>query len=101
MTKKIFIGTLVCSTLCILSIFTAVGFAIGDKVARENAFAEERLQTLKHQTELEKDTRVQYTISEKERGIVYFVTKDEIVTYRLSRDNLFTYNWQKNEEFPL
>lgn len=101
MTKKVFIGTLVCSALGVLSIFTAVGFAIGDKVARENAFAEERLQTLKYLTELEKDTRVQYTIAEKEREIVYFVTKDEIVAYRLSHDNLFSYNWQKTEEFPL
>ena len=101
MTKKIFIGTLVCSTLSVLSVFTAVGFAIGDKVARENAFAEERLQTLKYLTELEKDARVEYTIAEKERETVYFVTKDEIVAYRLSHDNLFFYNWKKTEEFPL
>ena len=101
MTKKRDISWLIASIVLLVAVLALVGCVIGDSVARGNAFAEERLQTLRYLTEHEKNTEVQYTIKIERQDTVYFVTKTEIVKYQLRQINVFVYDWRKVEEFPL
>lgn len=101
MTKKRDISWLIATIILLVVVLALAGCVIGDSVAKGNAFAEERLQTLRYLTELEKNTKVQYTIKIERQDTVYFVTKTEIVKYQLRQINVFVYDWHKVEEFPL
>lgn len=101
MTKKRDNGWLIASIVLLMAVLALTGCVIGDSVAKGDAFAEERLQTLRYLTELEKDTKVQYTIKNERQDTIYFVTKTEIVKYQLRQINVFVYDWHKVEEFPL